>query len=97
MNARCTGTAVVALHGDDRAQPGSRRKPVVLSAEIAEAMGDDIIVKDDVAAAIIGVEVVTLQAWRSKGEGPKPFTVNGRARGQTVRALKEFIRQHEKA
>jgi hypothetical protein len=59
-------------------------------------MGDDQIVSPRQAAGAIGVADSTLQLWRSRGEGPKPFVVNGKARGYTLRALREFIRQHEK-
>jgi hypothetical protein len=94
-------TAVVALHGNDRARPAPRKTapqaPASSVETVADLMGDDQIVSPRQAAQLIGVANATLQLWRSQGEGPRPFVVNGKTRGYTLRAIRTWIRDHEKA
>jgi hypothetical protein len=59
-------------------------------------MGDDMIVRTCEAAAMLGVAVSTLEAWRSVGEGPPPVVINSRARGYRIGALRAWVRQRER-
>jgi predicted DNA-binding transcriptional regulator AlpA len=63
---------------------------------LTEMMADDRIILLKEAAVLLGVSPVTLQSWRSAGTGPPPIVVNRRARGYTLRAIRNWIRDHER-
>lgn len=89
---------VVVLRGNGSTRPPTRQYPPTPGSETtADLMGDDQIISPRQAAQVIGVANSTLQLWRSRGEGPKPFVINGKTRGYRLGAVRAWIRDHEKA